>query len=74
MQFHSFKKKKNQLRHFLVHTPSTDPNDNLEVRYEIRAGVLQMGAYSIEVLSTSVPLSKLQLEFAKTQAPDLAAS
>lgn len=72
-QFHLFKKE-NQLKHFLVHTPSIDPNDILVVQYEIRApGVLQAGIYSIETLSTSFLLSKLQLEFAKIQAPDLAA-
>lgn len=40
-QFHPFKKE-NQLKRFLVHTPSIDPNDILVVQYEIRApGVLQ---------------------------------
>lgn len=37
-------KKENQLKHFLAHIPSIDPNATLVVEYEVRTrGVLQTG-------------------------------
>lgn len=68
-------KKENQLQHFIVRSPSIDPNDIPQLQYEVRApGVLQNDTFYIETLPTLFPLSKLQMEFAKVQASELIAS